>query len=495
MSLISLFLHLQNPSISFPDYKRLCKEYDAQDFVKVTERMYVSSYFLKEDIVKKVRIDVGGGIDKDQEKDGLDKMEGDRSKHRESDRDRGRSSHKDSRHSSSRVSKSKRGREDSIGGSAKKKDRKEDASTPITHHQLLEDLNIVVDKRAGAPNAKKQAIDGVSDAVVKDDEKGDKDVEEKTTVKGNGNSDKDVAPTEEPPSLLSQEEEERRAIQACLSAEGYSQLSNDILEQDRLEVEKITSFEIPVGDSGSILRCGAMSSSVPQTNGRKSGTTDSHSQRNFKHVLDLFEESRKAEQKHKHGSKQKSRDSSKAKLQEKVKPSGPPVIIVPNAMTSPITLINSQLFFGKAKFMPREKCSRTGKASVTVTRRVSNRIGGESITYEIMDNPKKYLKTPSDWARVVAVVAQGESWQFKGWKMGWTSNKQGFENPVEVLSRSFGFYVGFEGAPIPQELSGWNVQKGYLSRDKRGLDGVVFAQFWNGLDEWMNVHKRELLFK
>jgi len=75
------------------------------------------------------------------------------------------------------------------------------------------------------------------------------------------------------------------------------------------------------------------------------------------------------------------------------------------------------------------------------------------------------------------------------------SKQSGVDNPVGVLSKSFGFYVGFEGAPIPQELSGWSVQKGYLSRDKRGLDGVVFAQFWNGLDEWMNIHKRELLSK
>merc|ERR1712154_82673 len=117
-------------------------------------------------------------------------------------------------------------------------------------------------------------------------------------------------------------------------------------------------------------------------------------------------------------------------------------------------------------------------------------------TYEIMDNPKRHLKNPSDWARVVAVVAQGESWQFKGWKVGWADSKQrGVDSPVGVFSKCFGFYVGFEGAPIPQELSGWNVKKGHLSRDKRGLDGVVFAQFWNGLDEWMNVHKRELLSK
>ena len=50
-----------------------------------------------------------------------------------------------------------------------------------------------------------------------------------------------------------------------------------------------------------------------------------------------------------------------------------------------------------------------------------------------------------------------------------------------------------EGDKVPAELAGWSVRKSQLNRDKRGLDSVTFASFWNGLDEWMSVHKRELL--
>ncbi len=489
-SLISLFLQLQDPKINFKDYNQLCKVYDVKDNVKVTEKKYVFNYFLKGgDGVVKVRIDSGEGEHKDRQKDGHDKKESDHSKSRDNDRDRGKSSHKDHHRS-----RSKRGRDDVVGNT-KKKEKKDEPTAAITHQQLLQDLNIVVDKRSGAPNAKKISPDDNDSTQEVDKDYPDK----KETTQGSADYTVSTS-TEEPPLLLSPEEGERRAIEACLSASGYeaTKLSPEILERDRLEVEKVTNFEIPVGDSGSILRCGAMSSAVPQNNGRKpSGVVDALNQKNFARVLELFEESKKHEQKLRRGVTSRTQQS-KVKVEEKGTPTGKPIIIVPNAMTAPITLVNAKAFFGEAKFVPRENCQKSkGKeASVTITHSVSNRFGGGNMDYEIIDNPKRILKNPSDWSRVVAVIAQGESWQFKGWKMGCTdSKKKGFEEPVEVFSRSFGFYVGFEGAPIPQQLMGWSVNKGFLSRDKRGLDSVVFATFWNGLDEWMCVHKRDFLPK
>ncbi len=487
-SLISLFLQLQNPSINFIEYKKLCKEYDAKDFVKVTEKKHALGFFLKDGeggSGKKVRISAGG-----------DSYEGKDSDKSKADRDRGRTPQKD-RHG--RSSKPKRSRDESIGdGSAKKKEKKEETSAPITHQQLLQQLETVVVKRKGNVNNAKQT--GNDNPEARRSEKGTNENEESNENSSSVLNDS----TEDPPLLLSQEEEERRAIQACLSSTGYeaSNFSEEILEKDRIEVEKITSFEIPVGDSGSILRCGALSTNTPQTSGRKRGVSDALTQKNFKRVLELFEESKKEEMyKMKHGSKHSSKHS-KVKVQEKIKPAGNPIIIVPNAMTSPITLINSYQFLKKATFLPRQKCQRIKESSIQLTRNVSNRLGGGSITYEIIDNPKRRLKSPADWARVVAVIAQGESWQFKGWRMGWEdskkgndASKKGNDTPVEVFSKCFGFYVGFEGAPIPAELEGWNVKKGFLSKDKRGLDSVVFAQFWNHLEEYLSVKKPEFLPK
>ncbi len=471
-SLISLFLQLQNPSISFAEYKKLCKEYDVKDGVKVTEKKHVLGYFVKEDLAaKKVRINV-------DKKGDIEKV---------TDRDKGRSfSHIDRQ---SKASKSKRGRDDSVS-SAKKKIKKEETSAPITHEQLLQGLETVVDKRTGA--AKQAEGDNMDGEHI---EKNPTEHENAGETPAKVTDDL----TEEPPSLLSQEDEERQAIQACLSARGYeaTNFSEEMLEKDRLEVEKITSFEIPVGDSSSILRCGALSTNTTQTNGRRGGKVDAMAQKNFKRVLDLFEESRKEEMhKLKYGSKfRPGSKSSKVKVQEKVTPTGDPIIIVPNAMTSPITLTNALHFLGKSTFVPREKCQRVKDLSIKLSRNVSNRLGGGTVTYEITDNPKRLLKSPSDWARVVAVIAQGESWQFKGWRMGWSDSKKGQDTPVDVFSNCFGFYVGFEGAPIPKELTGWNVKKAVLSKDKRGLDSVVYAQFWNHLEEYLSVKKPEFLPK
>jgi parafibromin len=100
--------------------------------------------------------------------------------------------------------------------------------------------------------------------------------------------------------------------------------------------------------------------------------------------------------------------------------------------------------------------------------------------YDIVDNPATRLKK-DEWDRVVAVICQGASWQFKGWR---------YSDPVDLFSRTFGFYVGLEGAAVPNELQGWNVKTGKVSRDRRGMDDVCLASFWNGLEEFMSVHKQ-----
>jgi len=179
-----------------------------------------------------------------------------------------------------------------------------------------------------------------------------------------------------------------------------------------------------------------------------------------------------------------------------------PLIIVPNAMTSPIGMINANNFFANAKFIPRDRTAAKKVSTLVFKRRISSRLmsrgiggggGGGSLSsngassgemeYELMDNPATKLSR-HDWDRVVAVIAHGEKWQFKGWK--WTE-------PVEIFSNCFGFYIGMEGAPIPKGLIGWNVKKAFLNRDKRGLDRVAHASFWNSLDEWMVLNKRDYL--
>ena len=61
---------------------------------------------------------------------------------------------------------------------------------------------------------------------------------------------------------------------------------------------------------------------------------------------------------------------------------------------------------------------------------------GKTIQFKVVDNVSKL--TREDWDRVVAVFAQGPSWQFKDWP--WDGN------PVEIFNK--GFFI----QPLPLAL-------------------------------------------
>eukprot|EP00339_Tiarina_fusa_P024071 CAMPEP_0117007104 /NCGR_PEP_ID=MMETSP0472-20121206/7096_1 /TAXON_ID=693140 ORGANISM="Tiarina fusus, Strain LIS" /NCGR_SAMPLE_ID=MMETSP0472 /ASSEMBLY_ACC=CAM_ASM_000603 /LENGTH=158 /DNA_ID=CAMNT_0004708763 /DNA_START=71 /DNA_END=547 /DNA_ORIENTATION=- len=153
-------------------------------------------------------------------------------------------------------------------------------------------------------------------------------------------------------------------------------------------------------------------------------------------------------------------------------------------------MINAHEFFANSKFVPRDVLTKKGitarSTPTQFSRRVGQRLGGGTVEYELMDNPKVKLRTAKDWERVVAVLAFGAAWQFKDWPGH-------YSHPVRLFGSVFGFYVGMEGANVPKELQGWSVVQQKVNRDKRGMDSVTYASFWNGVDEFMSIHKPEML--
>lgn len=262
-------------------------------------------------------------------------------------------------------------------------------------------------------------------------------------------------------------ESSQEEIHKALSAEGFD-VTPELLEQHRPALDLILPLEIPVGNSASILR--------PAT------AVD----RNFTRVLELYNETIKPPS----SSKSKSSNSLKSKSQKQDRSyliGKKPVIVLPKGMSAPITMANGYEFFANSKFVPRDASRKVQKPPTTFTRKVATRLGGGVMEYELMDNPTTKLgKDASEWQRVVAVIALGASWQFADWPGQ-------YKEPVHLFGRTYGFYIGMEGDKIPPELEGWAVRKGKLNRDKRGLDSVCYASFWNGLDEWMAIHKPEML--
>ncbi|KAG7338260.1 RNA pol II accessory factor, Cdc73 family protein [Nitzschia inconspicua] len=263
---------------------------------------------------------------------------------------------------------------------------------------------------------------------------------------------------------------EQAKLHAALSTEGFHVTPEEIAKY-KAENPNSMVHEIPVGDSSSILKAGAG--------------------KDLKRILTLYNETMSTKQ----SNSKKSSSSSGTALQSPAKRAyligKRPIIILPKGMTAPITMVNAYDFFAESKFVPRDKMQQllrtTGQQPKTVfVRSVNARLGGGKVEYELMDNPKSKLHSSKDWERVVAVIALGQSWQMKDWPGP-------YGNPVELFGRTFGFYVGMEGDKIPTELQGWSVKQARLNRDKRGLDSVTYASFWNGLDEWMTIHRPELL--
>lgn len=272
-------------------------------------------------------------------------------------------------------------------------------------------------------------------------------------------------------------------ITKALCADGFA-VTPELLKEHGPRTELILQQEIPVGNSASILRA-------------------INPQKDLSRVLELFQEATK-------------RTSSSTSALHHSKPSSTPlakpirthligqkpVILVPKGMTAPLTMVNAHEFLANAKYVPRETMVQQNKHRnplTTFTRRhdhtnstnnssnsSSSNNGQRWMEYEIMDNPRKLGTTQAAWDRVVAVIVLGQSWQFKDWL-------KGYQAPATLFDQVYGFFLSMEGDQLPPEVSTWAVQLATLNRDKRGLDQVAYATFWNGLEEFIRVRKPELL--
>lgn len=285
------------------------------------------------------------------------------------------------------------------------------------------------------------------------------------------------------PSKVGTDLAQQEVLRKALSTEGFADIAPDVLQEFKQITATTMAHEIPVGNSSSILKAAAgkdlsrvlklYNDSINEKNSGRSSTGGS---------------SRK-ETSMSSSSKNTQKKSWKQHLVGKK-----PIIILPKAMTTPLTITNGYEFFANSSFVPRNTMIAKLRATktepqTTFARQVNANLTGASgkVEYELMDNPKSKLLRKEDWDRVVAVVALGQRWQFKDWPAPY------FNDPVQLFGRTFGFYVGFDGDKVPDELQGWSVLQTKLSRDSRGLDRVTYATFWNALDEWMAIHKPEML--
>jgi parafibromin len=127
------------------------------------------------------------------------------------------------------------------------------------------------------------------------------------------------------------------------------------------------------------------------------------------------------------------------------KSTGPPIIIVPAALTTHLTLYNAQDFLEQGVFV-----SSIDKRNVQSKKPTSVQIksfADKSTVYEVIDSAQKLKE--QDWERVVAVFALGQQWQFKGWK---------WSEPVELFHHVRGFYLRFDDDGPVDAVKKWNMK-------------------------------------
>jgi len=159
-------------------------------------------------------------------------------------------------------------------------------------------------------------------------------------------------------------------------------------------------------------------------------------------------------------------------------PAGPPevpIIVVPNSVTALINMYNVRDFLIEGKFVESMEKKRAGarKAAVITVERMMPK--GEMQRFEIIENPATLTKA-EDWRRIVAVFAQGPTWQFKGWK---------WNKPVQIFTYARGFHVNYDDAIIPDNINQWNIKTLRVNRTMRHQDSTVAFEFWKDLEHFL----------
>uniref|UniRef100_A0A3Q3XA20 Parafibromin n=1 Tax=Mola mola TaxID=94237 RepID=A0A3Q3XA20_MOLML len=172
-----------------------------------------------------------------------------------------------------------------------------------------------------------------------------------------------------------------------------------------------------------------------------------------------------------------------------------PIIIIPAATTSLITMLNAKDLMQDLKFVTSEEKKKQGiqRDNEVLLQRRKDQIqpGGTTLSvtvpYRIIDQPLKLA--PQDWDRVVAVFVQGPAWQFKGWP--WLLPDG---SPVDIFAKIRAFHLKYDEAKTDPNVQKWDVTVLELSRHRRHLDRPVFLRFWETLDKYMVKHKSHLRF-
>ena len=179
--------------------------------------------------------------------------------------------------------------------------------------------------------------------------------------------------------------------------------------------------------------------------------------------------------------KKRAREEAKSEAKKKPRTSGTVgIIIVPNAPTALLTLVNAADLLERNTYVTPAQKRQQGAKKEPVVKVSRTRGDGVVQSFKLVDDPRRL--SDSDWKKVVAVVAQGAAWQFKGWKVS---------QPVDLFNKYLGVHIKYDDSETPKDVKKWNVSVVSVNKHKRHLDPTAAHSFWRLVDDHIARRKKE----
>ena len=151
-------------------------------------------------------------------------------------------------------------------------------------------------------------------------------------------------------------------------------------------------------------------------------------------------------------------------------------------------MLNAPAFFAEGRYVSPDDARAAGvkkEARVTIERKVARPPAGAS--QGAYTPPSHYVITdtvtafnPDDWKRVIAVVATGAAWQFKGWPHPGAAAG----DTVALFASARGLFLGLADEAPPPAITQWNVKRFTLHRSERHRDRSVAGAVWSAIDDF-----------
>lgn len=108
----------------------------------------------------------------------------------------------------------------------------------------------------------------------------------------------------------------------------------------------------------------------------------------------------------------------------------------------------------------------TGSTILHVSRTMRSIDPSRPMRFILVESTERFK--PEYWNRLVAVFTTGQAWQFRSYK---------WSNPIELFRHVQGFYLGWRGDVVPDQVKTWSSQK-FMSMaiDRWRGDGTSQAQ-------------------